>query len=141
MAAHPYTPFRCLYHMHSLWPKHSTKPSLSSTHWEAKSHHPKSQNFIFTRESLQTQAMFQGKNKPELLRCATAQQKMNDLSKMTPGLKIQEVPQLLLSLLLPPQEHAAPLPSQRITVCLASHTQRGFVWQNVCQRDRELIVR
>lgn len=83
--------------------------------------------------------MLHGKN-PKLLGCAKAQEKLNDLSKIAPRLKTQEVPQFLLSLLLQPWEHVALLPSQGITVCLASHTQRGFVQQNVCQTDREPIV-
>lgn len=37
-------------------------------------------------------------------------------------------------------EHAALLSSPCIIICLASHTQSGFIRQNVCQKDRAPIV-
>lgn len=109
------------------------RPNPATSNPKTSSYHGKFTNTNTLR------IMLQGKN-PRLLRCAKAQEKLNDLSKMAPRLKIPEVPRLLLSLLLQPREHTALLPSQGITVCLASHTQRGFVRQNVCQRDREPIV-
>lgn len=139
---HPQTPFRRLCHMHGLQPKRSTESHLTSTHREAKSRLPKSQNFILPRKVYKNiyPTSHASREKPKTARWAKAQEKLSNLSETAPGLKTQEVPRLLLSLLLWPQEHTALLPSQGITVCLASHTQRGFVRQNVCQRDREPIV-
>lgn len=46
----PQTPFRCLYHTHSLQPKRSAEPHLTGTRREANSCLPKSQNFILPRK-------------------------------------------------------------------------------------------
>lgn len=65
-------------------------------------------------------------------------QRLHAPAVQRPGFHSHPLP--LLGPLLRAAEHTALLCSPCIIVCLASHTQSGFIRQNVCQRDRESIV-
>ena len=128
---HPQPPFRCLYRTHSLQPKRSAEPHITSTHGEAKPHLPRRRNTLLAWRFYKYLYPTHHASREKTHNClgVLKRKKNRKLSLSSPKIAARG------GAAAPAQPPPAPTGAHRaaaqqgITVRLASHTQRGFVRQ------------